>query len=76
MSKILDGDRKYPFSDQRDWTQITVLKRIWKQTLFMILSTTTYLPEYMVILTRVIHEYNSFSDMIWSLLYLLIQKIC
>lgn len=76
MSKILDGDRKYPFSEHRDWTQITVPKRIWKQTLFMILSTTTYLPEYMVILTRIIHEHNSFSDTIWSLLYLLIQQIC
>lgn len=42
----------------------------------MILSTTTYVPEYMVILARVIHEYNSFGDMIWSLLYLLVQKIC
>lgn len=30
----------------------------------MILSTTTYVPEYMVILARVIHEYNSFGDMI------------
>lgn len=42
----------------------------------MILSKTTYLPEYMIILTRVIHEHNSFSDMIWSLLHLLIQQIC
>lgn len=64
MGKILDGDRKYPFSDHRDWTQITVPKRICKQTLFMILFTSTYLPEYMVIITRVIHEHNSFSDMI------------
>lgn len=76
MSKILDGDRKYPFSDRRDWTQITVLKRIWKQTFFMTLSSTTYLLEYMVILTKVIHEHNSFTDMIWSLFYLLIQQIC
>lgn len=39
-------------------------QREFENTLFMILSTSTYLAEYMVILTRVIHEHNSFSDMI------------